>query len=250
MNNINGLTIEENTDIVVYGFSVLHRIEFLEFVLQFGMEFEGVDSFLTALMNSKPLTFKNDMKPQYEEFKKYLKEFYAILLDANNFVDKDNIVFCGLNPIDVLQRVCGLSCIKRKYLYYLKRPEKYIVKNENYIRIKTSKVDGQIVHHNSAWTNYDDFLLSKGIVEKGYGNCIILLIKILGGNIFEDNSIWNYPSEGEPVWYRLYRKFNEESLEELRSNNLIPSAQQYLAEMMAIKAQDLLSLIVDTDDIM
>ena len=102
MNNINGLTIEENTDIVVYGFSVLHRIEFLEFVLQFGMEFEGVDSFLTALMNSKPLTFKNDMKPQYEEFKKYLKEFYAILLDANNFVDKDNIVFCGLNPIDVL----------------------------------------------------------------------------------------------------------------------------------------------------
>jgi len=36
--------------------------------------------------------------------------------------------------------------------------------------------------------------------------------------MFKDNTYWNYPQEdGEPVWYKLYRKFSDEPpLEELQ----------------------------------
>jgi hypothetical protein len=39
----------------------------------------------------------------------------------------------------------------------------------------------------------------------------------LGRLMFSDNTYWNYPIEGEPVWYKLYRKFTDEpSLEEIQ----------------------------------
>jgi chromodomain-helicase-DNA-binding protein 3/chromodomain-helicase-DNA-binding protein 4 len=96
---------------VVYGFSAFHRIDFLEFLLKFGVEFDSIEQ-LAILYNQsyiyvghsrlsaeKPSTFKGDVRPQNDEIKKYLKEFYAILLDFESFLHKDNIVFCGLNVI-------------------------------------------------------------------------------------------------------------------------------------------------------
>lgn len=38
-------TEEDNKDLVIYGFTQLHRTEFLDFVLAFGMEFETLDLF-------------------------------------------------------------------------------------------------------------------------------------------------------------------------------------------------------------
>lgn len=98
-------------------------------------------------------------------------------MDAEN--QTGNIVFCGLDPIDVRQRVCALSALKRKYVYYSKRPEKYVIKNEGYVRVKSQKSDGRVVNHPTAWTNYDDYVLSKAILDVGYGNCIYLCIYIL-----------------------------------------------------------------------
>ena len=46
---------------------------------------------------NKPETFKGDIKPQFDEFKKYVKEFYSIILDFENFQNSDNIVLCGLD---------------------------------------------------------------------------------------------------------------------------------------------------------
>ncbi len=86
----------------MYSFSILHRIDFLDFILHFGIEFETIDIFLTNLINHKPDTFKGDLKPQYEEFKKYIKEFYAILLDGEYLAEKSNIVFCGINKFEVM----------------------------------------------------------------------------------------------------------------------------------------------------
>ena len=33
--------------------------------------------------------------------------------------------------------------------------------------------------------------------------------------MFEDNTFWNYPNNNIPIWYKLFNKFNDESLEEL-----------------------------------
>ena len=41
--------------------------------------------------------------------------------------------------------------------------------------MKCLKSDGQIIYQPS-WTNYDDYLLCKGIVDYGYGNCKIYII--------------------------------------------------------------------------
>jgi len=61
----------------------------------------------------------------------------------------------------------------------MKKPEKYVVKHENYVRVKSIKVEGNLSHHPTAWTNYDDFLISKAILEKGYGNCIMNTLTVL-----------------------------------------------------------------------
>lgn len=44
MKNLNGLSFDENIDYVVYGFSILHRIDFLDFILHWGIEFESIDA--------------------------------------------------------------------------------------------------------------------------------------------------------------------------------------------------------------
>jgi chromodomain-helicase-DNA-binding protein 3/chromodomain-helicase-DNA-binding protein 4 len=63
MRSLVKLSNEESTDLVVYGFSILHRLEFMDFVLHFGLEFDGVDAFLTALTKEKPNAFKAEIKP-------------------------------------------------------------------------------------------------------------------------------------------------------------------------------------------
>lgn len=125
-----------NHDLVIYGFSILHRIDFLDYTLHFGTEHDSLDALLQHIAQYKPSTFATDIRPHYDEFKKYVKEFYAILIDNNQ---TDNIIYCGLNHNHVFQRVSALIMCKRKYNYYHKRPEKFMIKHESYTRIKCQK---------------------------------------------------------------------------------------------------------------
>jgi chromodomain-helicase-DNA-binding protein 3/chromodomain-helicase-DNA-binding protein 4 len=63
MKSLNGLSTSEQNDIVVYGFSVLHRLDFLEYILTFGVELDSLDAFFKALSENKPESFRSDMRP-------------------------------------------------------------------------------------------------------------------------------------------------------------------------------------------
>jgi chromodomain-helicase-DNA-binding protein 3/chromodomain-helicase-DNA-binding protein 4 len=53
--------------------------------------------YILSLQWFKPETFKSDYRPQFEDFRRYVKEFYAILLEYEQFLEKRNIVFCDLD---------------------------------------------------------------------------------------------------------------------------------------------------------
>ena len=81
----------------MHGFTEQHRIEFLAFILEFGMDFSSIDAFWLELLKSRPSAFKKDSKPGFSDFKKYLKEFYSALLFFKRLDKLDNAVFCGLS---------------------------------------------------------------------------------------------------------------------------------------------------------
>lgn len=59
-------------------------------------------------MKEKPSCFSGEVRPLNDEFKKYLREFYALLLNYEQFMDKQNVAFCGLNPKGVFKRIYAL----------------------------------------------------------------------------------------------------------------------------------------------
>lgn len=77
----------------------------------------------------KPHCFDGEVKPSPEEFADYLREFYAILMDYENYLDKKNIAFCNLNIKDVLLRLHGLMLLRKRYNQYQKRAEKFTIKH-------------------------------------------------------------------------------------------------------------------------
>lgn len=44
---------------------------------------------------------------------------------------------------------------------------------------------------------------------------------ILGMKILQDKNIWNFPQQDnpEPGWFKIFKKFNDESFEDLQSEN-------------------------------
>lgn len=84
---------------VLNGFNEHHRVEFLSFILEFGMDFNSIDQFWSELLKNRSETFKKDHKPSNNDFKRYLKEFYSALLFFKRLENFDNAVFCGLSVI-------------------------------------------------------------------------------------------------------------------------------------------------------
>jgi len=62
-------------------------------------------------MKEKPLTFSGEVRPTHDEFKKYLKEFYALLMNYDSI--KTNIAFCSIDPKEIMYRISGLGLIKK-----------------------------------------------------------------------------------------------------------------------------------------
>jgi hypothetical protein len=48
--------------------------------------------------------------------------------------------------------------------------------------------------------------------------------------MFEDNSIWNFNQDETnnfPIWYKLFLKFNEETLDKLTEESFVEEAKEY-----------------------
>ena len=83
----------------------MHRIEFLNFIISFGILFEGVEQFWNQLfiheirlLKEKPESFGISMQENILNlnlFKKYLKDFYTVLDQREKY--PNNIVFCGVD---------------------------------------------------------------------------------------------------------------------------------------------------------
>jgi hypothetical protein len=58
----------------------------------------------------------------------------------------------------VFLRIIGIGCLKKKYISYHKRADKFIIKHQDYTRAKIQKTpDGVLLYNEANWTNYDDF---------------------------------------------------------------------------------------------
>ncbi|CAD8047864.1 unnamed protein product [Paramecium primaurelia] len=225
-------------DIVIYGFTAYHRIEFLDFVLSFGMDFDSIDQFYQVLQREKPQCFSAEYKPSNEEFKKYVKEFYSLLLDYEQFREKKNIAFCKINPKDIFYRICGLMYLKKKYQFYQNRQAKFTIKHENYQKNKVQKDQEQIIYKNEEWTNFDDFTLCKYIAEKGF-NAI--------DQIVEDQGYFQFASELQefPFWFKLFRKIEQIPFEQIQNEEQV---KKYLKYWMQQRCLMLMSLIIDSEE--
>ncbi|KAL4501101.1 hypothetical protein ABPG73_013839 [Tetrahymena malaccensis] len=225
---------------VLNGFNEFHRMEFLSFILEFGMDFNTIDQFWLELQKNRPETFKKDHKPTYMDFKKYLKEFYAALLFYKRLEKLDNAVFCGLSPELVVRRIGGLSILRKKYNYFTKKPEKFRVSHKEY-SFHQAKLDenNKIEFQKLKWTNYDDYLLIHAIFAVGFGNWEKLL---------ENKILWDYPQDlNLQIWQIIFHKFDEK---EDRDINTIDSelGQKYVIRKLQNRANNMMNFLLDVDE--
>lgn len=72
--------VPEPEYLVSFGLNFMHRVDFIDFIIRFGLNFDSVDTIYQHLCTKYPESYGSAFKPLLADFKKYLKEFYAILL--------------------------------------------------------------------------------------------------------------------------------------------------------------------------
>ena len=64
--------------------------------MEYGIEHSNIDEFWLDLCRKKPEIFTSDQRPIYEDFKRYLREFFAGLLCREKILHSDNAFFVGV----------------------------------------------------------------------------------------------------------------------------------------------------------
>jgi hypothetical protein len=111
---------------IISGFDEIRRFQFLQHVLQFGIDFKSVEDFWTDLCTKKPEYFQREHKKvSLEVFKKYLKQFYITLICRDYIQEQENIMFCGIDPEQLVKRITAISILKKKYQFFKRQPAKF-----------------------------------------------------------------------------------------------------------------------------
>lgn len=77
----NSENLQDAKSLVINGFNEHYRLLFVQFICQFGLDFQSTDSFWgTFLKKICDPTKGFGQRPSYDDFKRYLKEFYSYLL--------------------------------------------------------------------------------------------------------------------------------------------------------------------------
>ena len=116
---------------VCLNFTEWHRFNFLSFVMEYGIDYPSIEEFWIDLCKKKSPIFGVELKPSQDDFKKYLKEFYAGLLCRQKLNHQDNAFFCGLDPTSIMRRIGGMSLLKRRLTYFNKKPERFRIPHKS-----------------------------------------------------------------------------------------------------------------------
>ncbi len=131
------------------------------FFLNFGCNFESLDEIIKNYLQYQNLSIE---ELNEQEFKIHLLIFYCNIIHKEQlhsyYCDTVKIFYIQLDSI--YKRVMAINNLKNTYKKYINKPFQFHIKHRMYVYNQAQR---QI--ELESWTNFDDFLLVKGILKHG-----------------------------------------------------------------------------------
>ena len=159
--------LEQRYQMKVAGFSLHNRIQFLNYILNFGLEGRSIQDIYDKFCEFSDITDIDNTFFKY--FIKYFILFLSVLLQIDQFKDDKKIFCCGLGTSLVQRRIVGINLLSLACKNF-KKNRPYQVINQKYETfLKNPKIKN--------WCIFDDYLLFDGISKYGYDSLETILNK-------------------------------------------------------------------------